>query len=442
MKHAAAESQLRQSITRKLDQARRRTDELFALLRPDALLDRPIPERHRIIFYLGHLEAFDWNLICRNSLGMTSFRPEFDRLFAFGIDPVDGGLPKDQPEDWPGIANIEAYNTQVRRSVDDAVRRSDMSGNAGNLKQGWAFNIAIEHRLMHAETLAYMLHWLPLEKKIAPAAPGPLSEPPFEPRMIEIPAGRATLGIPRSAEPVLGWDNEYEEHAVDAEAFAIDRFKVTNGDFLKFVDAGGYQNRSLWTGEDWQWIQGRGLTHPMFWTRGADHWCIRTMFSVVPLPLSWPVYVSHAEASGYAKWKGMQLPTEAQWHRAACGTRQGRERGYPWGEEAPEELEGNYDFRRWDPVPVGCFPSTESAFGVSGLLDNGWEWTSTTFAPFSGFEPLPFYPGYSADFFDGKHYVIKGGSPRTAAPLLRRSFRNWFQPHYPYLYCGFRCVEQ
>ena len=76
------------------------------------------------------------------------------------------------------------------------------------------------------------------------------------------------------------------------------------------------------------------------------------------------------------------------------------------------------------------------------MLGNGWEWTSSVFQPFPGFEAFPFYRGYSADFFDGKHYVIKGGSTRTAASMLRRSFRNWFQPHYQYVYAGFRCVSE
>jgi len=118
----------------------------------------------------------------------------------------------------------------------------------------------------------------------------------------------------------------------------------------------------------------------------------------------------------------------------------GHERVFPWGEEPPVEELGNFDFHSWDPVPVNAFSRNRSAFGVVGLLGNGWEWTSTPFAPFPGFRPFPFYSGYSADFFDGKHYVIKGGSARTAACMLRRSFRNWFQPHYQYVYAGFRCV--
>jgi formylglycine-generating enzyme required for sulfatase activity len=94
---------------------------------------------------------------------------------------------------------------------------------------------------------------------------------------------------------------------------------------------------------------------------------------------------------------------------------------------------------------VGSFPAGDSAFGVSDLVGNGWEWTRTPFHPFPGFTPLPFYPGYSADFFSedgpGARRVLKGGSARTAARLLRRSFRNWYQPFYPYVDASFRCVS-
>jgi formylglycine-generating enzyme required for sulfatase activity len=166
------------------------------------------------------------------------------------------------------------------------------------------------------------------------------------------------------------------------------------------------------------------------------------MFQERPLPLDWPVYVSHAEASAYAAWAGKRLPTEPEWHRAAYGTPEGPERDFPWGPEPPGPQHGCFDFGRWDPSPVNAFAASRSAFGVSGLLANGWEWTSSLFGPFAGFRPFPFYEGYSANFFDGLHHVMKGGSPRTGPSMLRRSFRNWFQPHYPYVYAGFRCAER
>src|SRR5580765_320404 len=114
----------RQALQLQLRQARARSDELFALLQPAALYERPIAERHRIVFYLGHVETFDWNLIGAGSFGMRSFNREFDRLFAFGIDPTNGSLPQDQPQDWPSLAEIREYNIRIRRAIDDCLGRA------------------------------------------------------------------------------------------------------------------------------------------------------------------------------------------------------------------------------------------------------------------------------------------------------------------------------
>jgi ergothioneine biosynthesis protein EgtB len=423
--------------------ARARSDELFEIVRPGALYDRPIPERHRIIFYLGHLEAFDWNLLLE-PLGLASFDPDFDRLFAFGIDPVDGGLPDDQPEHWPSLEQVRGYDARLRNTLDDALRTAGAEDpGLARLEHGRLLEVAIEHRLMHAETLCYMLHQLPVERKLGRPVPSLLpTSLPATAGTVKIPAGIATLGMRRALDGPFGWDNEFEEHRVEVPAFAINAYNVMNQDYLGFVREGGYLDRSLWSDAGWECISSQGREHPIFWARRGDSWAYRTMFEEIPLPLNWPVYVSHDEASAYARWAGKELPSEAEWHRAAYATRDGSERAYPWGAEAPRSRHGNFDSQRWDPVAVGSFPGGSSDFGVYDLIGNGWEWTRTPFTPFPGFEPFPFYPGYSANFFDGKHFVLKGGSPRTAASMLRRSFRNWFQPHYPYVYATFRCVER
>jgi formylglycine-generating enzyme required for sulfatase activity len=218
--------------------------------------------------------------------------------------------------------------------------------------------------------------------------------------MVEIPEGAAVLGRPRGNG--FGWDNEFDAHSVQVPRFRIARFKISNGEYLDYVRA--------------------GAPPPHFWREHEGRWLLRGMFGEIPLPLDWPVYVTHSEASAYARWRGGSLPSEAQFHRAAEGA-------------SPV----NVDFERWDPVPV-ILPGGASRHDVEQLLGNGWEWTSTVFGPFPGFEPFPFYRGYSANFFDGNHYVIKGGSPRTAACMMRPSFRNWFRPDYRYVYAGFRIV--
>jgi formylglycine-generating enzyme required for sulfatase activity len=383
------------ALAKSLDDARQRTDALFRLVRPDSLYERPIPERHRIIFYLGHLEAFDWNLIGRYAAGLKAFNPEFDHLFAFGIDPPPGQLPSDQPTDWPSQSEVEGYNRRVRETVDEALDEVPEQ----------ILHAAIEHRLMHAETFGYILHQLDYERKTGPIAGEPQTEAgPREPWMIDVPAGSAQLGLEEGA---FGWDNEFDAHSVDVPAFSIAKFKVTNGEYLEFVREGG------------------GV--PFFWSSRGDAWFQRGMFAEVPLPLDWPVYVTYEQASAYAAWRGAALATEAQFHRAASLA-------------VPTNGQANFDFRNWDPVPVQ--EGDVAAASPAQLTDNGWEWTSTVFAPFPGFTAFPFYQNYSEPFFDGRHYVLKGASPLTAARLARPSFRNWFRPAYPYVYATFRLVEQ
>jgi formylglycine-generating enzyme required for sulfatase activity len=391
-----------------LDSARKRTDQLFEIIKPEALYSRPVPERHRLIFYLGHLEAFDWNQICRQALDLPSFHPEFDKLFEFGIDPPVGKVAEDAPSDWPDVEQVRAYNSRVRTIIDDVLERAPQQ----------ILHVALEHRLMHAETLAYLSHNVPYEQKI-PQRPNPAySTRPTPANMLAIPGGVATLGQKLGE---FGWDNEFEEHRVSVPPFSIGKFKVSNGQYLEFVKA--------------------GAKSPHFWVQRGDDWFCRGMFAEFPLPLNAPVYVTHEEATAYARWLGRSLPTEAQFHRAAFATFSGDEHPFPWGNAMPDSSRGNFDFHHWDPVDIDAHPRGDSAFGVSQLAGNGWEWTSTPFGPFPGFQPFSFYPGYSANFFDGQHYVLKGASPRTASCFLRRSFRNWFRPNYPHVYASFRLVE-
>ena len=393
-----------------LDAARAQTDKLFTLIRPDYLYERPIPERHRLIFYLGHVEAFDWNQMARWALSATSFHPAFDKLFEAGIDPPLGQAASDRPSDWPGVAEILAYRERVRETLRDLLPQVPDS----------LVHTAIEHRLMHAETLAYLLHELPYEGKNAPALGPDLSvQGSAGTSPVDIPAGYATLGQRRGAG--FGWDNEFEEHQVRVSGFSIDRHKVTNGDYLEFVRQGG--------------------TPPHFWVDVKGNWFYRGFFFRIPLTHDWPVYVTHEQATAYATWRKKRLPTEAEFHRAAYGTRAGTENPFPWGFHSGGASRGNFDFQRWDPVSVYATPAGDSAYGAAQLCGNGWEWTSSPFLPFEGFAPEKNYPGYSANFFDRQHYVLKGASPRTAACFLRRSYRNWFRPNYPYIYATFRCVE-
>jgi iron(II)-dependent oxidoreductase len=445
---------------------RERSAAIFDMIDPAAYYSRPISLRNPIVFYEGHLPAFSVLAFLRRGLGRAPVDARLEALFERGIDPETeaAAVPRSGASTvWPSRDEVRAF----ARACDEAVLEAMSSIDSRALAQGRALEglyTALEHEAMHQETLLYMWHRLPYEQKRgardeargadARGARGEARGADVGGAIREarggsrsnatVPAGIATLGAQR-ADVAFGWDNEFDAHAVQVPAFDLDVLPVTNADFLEFINAGGYDRRELWDDEGWSWIQAEGVRHPAFWLPAVPpasplappasdaaappasrlaprdwHW--RGMFAEVPLPADWPVYVSHAEASAYARWKGRRLMTEAEWHRAAEGS-----------------TSGHFDFAGFDPIPVGSHPP--SAAGVYELAGNGWEWTSTVFAPFEGFVPMRSYPEYSADFFDGRHYVMKGASPATARELVRPSFRNWFRGNYPYVYAKFRTVR-
>src|SRR5258707_2951634 len=338
----------------RLISSRATTDQLFEILHDEAFYERPIAERHRIIFYLGHVEAFDWNLLAQRAFGLQSFDPTFDQLFAFGIDPVSGGLPTDQPSDWPKRGEVDRFNERLKSELDQAIVRALRRPSDGHPQLAAMLEVAVEHRLMHAETLASMLQQLPAEKKIPRTQETIWKTPRAKSHLVEIPAGRATLGLRRVNGDEFGWDNEFEARETRVADFAIDNYNVKNRDFMSFVQAGGYAEPSLWDAEGWAWKQKEDVQHPAFWRRSGNLWMYRTMFGDIQLPMDWPVYVSHAEATAYAKWLGRKLPTAEPFHRAAYGNSDSEvEPNYSWGDEAPDGRYGNFDFMPLEPSTVG-----------------------------------------------------------------------------------------
>jgi len=398
---------------------RHRTASLFAMIAPEAYEDAPLPLRHPFVFYDGHIPGFAFITLVRDALGRPSLDPELERLFNRGIDPRDAAVAAQHKRSaWPDRATVQRFTAAADAAIFDAYAHAVLEDPSNpRLVRAEAAYTILEHEEMHHETFAYILHRLARERQRGVRSehrdvPAALREP------VRIPAGIATLGARREALP-FGWDNEFDETAVAVDAFGIDVHDVTNGDFLEFVRA--------------------GAAPPPNWFERDGAWMLRGMFEDLPLPLSWPVYVSQQQAAAFTGWCGARLPTEAEYHRAAYGTPAGDERPFPWGNDAPDAARhGNFDWRRFDPEPVGSSPQGASAFGVHDLVGNGWEWTSTPFAPLPGFRPMASYPQYSADFFDGMHYVMKGAAPVTQATLVRRSFRNWFYLDYPFMYATFR----
>jgi ergothioneine biosynthesis protein EgtB len=425
---------VRNDLCAAMQEAWRRSDQLFGLLSPEALLARPIRLRQPFLFYLGHLPAFAWNHLGRRTLARAAFAADLDALFEAGIDPPDDAEPagRDEATSWPAVERVLAYRDRVRSELRGALEDTRVSN---------VLAMVLEHELMHHETLMYMLQELPADAKHPPAdlESFPAASATGPRRRVRVPAGAARLGASGGG---FVWDNERPQLERDTPAFEIDALPVTNREFREFVCAGGYADRRLWDEDAWHWLQRTARAKPHTWTSEQGQWRVATLFgsSAFDVAADWPACVSHCEAQAFARWSGARLPTEDEFHRAAFGTPDGDAREHPWGDALPAPAHGNLGFRHWGQTPVGAHPAGVSAFGVHELVGNGWEWTGTPFRPFPGFQPQDGYAGYSANFFDERHFVLLGGSWATDLRLVRRSFRNWFQPHYPYVFAKFRRV--
>jgi ergothioneine biosynthesis protein EgtB len=422
---------------------RRHTRMLFSLLRPAAFEVRPIPLRHPIRFYEGHLAAFNINQLLQARLIPYDPEPAFSNLFARGIDP----------ENLTAAAGVAILDWPDRTLVGDYIQEADrlVTAAMAGARRPDVLLTCIEHEEMHQETLLALIQQLPEHLKARPE--GSVQErAEYLPATTwrSIPAGEVSLGAP--AELPFGWDNEYPQHKHEVAAFSIASHKTTNAEFLEFVNAGGYEEMKWWSARGYAEIPGAGHRAPPLWLhadstqqvppagdRGREArtlargraWYQRGLFETIPLPLSWPVVVSYHEAEAYARWKGGRLPTEAEYQRAA----------FPEGvlEEADRRNLANAN--PWSFQSVGRPNVIPNRLGVYEMVGNGWEWTSSVFAGFSGFYPMPHYAGYSADFFDGRHRVLKGAAPVTPRAHNRPSFRNWYREGYRYAFTTFRLVK-
>lgn len=434
-------------VLTQLERAWQRSDAVFDLLVDDAALyERPIALRHPFIFYLGHLAAFAWNQVGAGVLGLGPVDADWDLLFERGIDPLDAAEAEAVSiASWPDADGVRQYRDAVRQRILDVLPALDASEDP-LAERRRILHVVLEHEAMHHETLMYIFQRLPFAQKKAGPTAGLLDvvgEPSnthaahaaLERRAI--PGGLVRVGA-EFDEQDFGWCNEFPAQRVEVAPFGLDSLPVTVGRFEAFVQDGGYARPELWSETGWAWIQGCGRTRPIDQEEEGDgRILLRRMFDRLPLQAAWelPVHVSHAEAEAYCRWRGARLPTEAELQHAAYGT--------PDGGEVPQVGDGggNFGWRTVGAEPVGSRPGSASAFGVHELVGNGWEWTRTPFRPLPGFTPwIRTYPGYSADFFDDKHYVVFGASWATDRALVRRSFRNWYQGCYPHVFSTFRCA--
>ncbi|SHG15578.1 iron(II)-dependent oxidoreductase [Jatrophihabitans endophyticus] len=327
-------------------------------------------------------------------------------------------------------AEARTYLADVRNRILDGLDRlPDPSG-----EDLFPYVMVEQHEQMHNETMLATHQLRDGTPILGAGAPLPTGRTVPDGSVL-VPAGEFVLGVDGTEEP-WSLDNERPAHVVDLAAFRIARVPVTNAEYQRFVDAGGYDEPRWWSARGWAHRQEAGLTAPQFWLGDGSR---RRFGSVEALVPDEPVqHVCFFEAEAYAAWAGARLPSEQEWEKACVWDPElGRRRRWPWGAADPTPALANLGGGSLRPAPVGAYPDGASAYGVEQLIGDVWEWTSSGFEAWPGFTPM-LYRQYSAPFFGGDFRVLRGGSWAVGGNTIRPSFRNWDLPIRRQIFTGFR----
>jgi gamma-glutamyl hercynylcysteine S-oxide synthase len=452
----ADETALKELIAAELTAVRDRSFGLTtSALEDDELVAQVSPLMSPLIWDLAHVGNYEELWLLRQAAGVEPLRPEIDTLYDAFEHPraIRPTLPLLPPRE------ARAYIATVRSKVLDSLASVRFRPEDPLTAGGFVYGMVVQHEHQHDETML-ATHQL---RKGAPA----LLDPPEEAALrdhavaprgeVLVEAGPFEMGTSSDA---WAYDNERPAHVVDLPAYYLDTVPVTCGDYLAFMEAGGYDEPRWWHPEGWKWRLSKDVHAPAFWSREGLQWVRGRFGRIEPVPVDEPVqHVCWYEADAYARWAGKRLPTEAEWEKAArWDPVAGRSRRFPWGDSAEEGV-ANLGQRRLRPAPAGSYPDGASAYGVRQLLGDVWEWTSSDFSGYPGFRAYP-YKEYSEVFFSegpndgtpvghhpagqaapGEYKVLRGGSWATDPIAARGTFRNWDLPIRRQIFSGFRCAR-
>jgi len=413
-------------------------EKLYTQLRSDDVFyQRGDSLRHVIIFYLGHTATFFINKLFLAKIIDTRINPEFESIFAIGVDEMSWDDLNEKHYNWPTVQAVREYRTKAKQLIIEIIQNTSLQLPITWNDPFWIIMMGIEHERIHIETSSVLIRQLPLNEVVAGKFGEICSERGIAPQneMLNVPGAEMKLG--KSIEhPLYGWDNEYGKYTETVEDFKASKFLVSNKEFLSFVEDGGYTVKEYWTEEGWNWCNYKQAQMPLFWRRIAGEYILRLVAEEIPMPWNWPVEVNYLEAKAYCNWKTamngktFRLPTEVEWLRLAeyCNV--------------PDELDwnvapGNINLEHFaSPCPVDKFKNGD----FYDIIGNVWQWTETPITGYAGFKVHPIYDDFSTPTFDGKHNLIKGGSWISTGNEATFHARYAFRRHF-YQHAGFRIIE-
>ncbi len=412
-------------------------ESLFSNIHQDsAYFIKAEPLRHPLIFYFGHTATFYINKLMLGNYIQQRIDPYLESICAVGVDEMSWDDLDSSHYNWPSVSHVKAYRKKVCAMVNTIIDEMPLQLPIAQDSLAWIILMGVEHERIHLETSSVIMRMLALEYiSVKPhwQACTDVANAPSN-RLIAQQGAALKLGKAQNHSH-YGWDNEYGDKRVDVQDFQASQYLVSNGEYLCFVDSGGYNKPQYWTDEGKKWLASTQAKMPRFWFTEQGKYYQRNLFSICPLPLNWPVEVNYLEAKAFCHWKSAQenqfirLPTEAEWQLMR------------------NQLEG--DFTDWQHSPgnlnleYAASSCPVDRFQQNGLFDivgNVWQWTETPIDGYPGFQVHPLYDDFSTPTFDGQHNLFKGGSwistGNEACQHARYAFRRHFFQH-----AGFRYIQ-
>lgn len=428
----------RPDIARLLSDARVRTLLLIAPLSDEDLQIQHSPLMSPIVWDLGHIVHFE-DLWLLQNIGPDPGGRTFGEIPGM-YNPFENPRSVRGSMDLPDLKETLDIMAGIRGRVLAHLETVDPDPGSRLLADDFVFHLVAQHEYQHDETI---LQTLQLKQGAPYPAPRMTALPPAPERrpdgMVRFPGGEVVIGTDTAPG---AYDNERPAHTVRVEPFEIDVTPVTSGEYLQFLEDGGYRTRDHWSEAGWAWREEEDAQAPLYWHERDGQWHTRVMDRSGPVDPERPVcHVTYHEAEAFARWAGKRLPTEVEWETAASWAPSSQtKRLYPWGDGAPSTLHANVDQLAFGTAPVGAYPRNVSPLGCHGMIGDVWEWTSSDFRPWPGFESYP-YDEYSKVFFGDGYKVLRGGSWATRPGAIRNTFRNWDYPIRRQIFSGFRCAR-
>lgn len=406
------------------------------LKREHVFYKSPEPTRHPLIFYFGHTAAFFINKLMVSKVIDRRINPVYESMFAIGVDEMSWDDLDKKHYEWPSVDEVRAYRKEVKELVISLINSRPLTlPISWEDPFWWVILMGCEHERIHLETSSVLHRQLGIEDVVKdpfwPIATDAKSSFPQN-EMVSIDGGLVRQGK-SFGDDYYGWDNEYGKEQTQVEPFEASLYLVSNGEFMEFVENGGYTTCEYWDEEGWRWLQKDGRRHPHFWVADPNGFKYRTMLEIIEMPLNWPVDVNYLEAKAFCNYKSLKegksyrLPTEAEWYHLANLA------------SVPENMGtiyANIDLK----IASASAVDAHKQGPLYDIVGNVWQWSESPIDGFEGFKPHPAYDDFSTPTFDDKHNLIKGGSWISTGNEALKSSRYAFRRHFMQ-HAGFRYVH-